>query len=198
MSRFLFKNREGQTPLPGELRKGLKPKNIQTIGDLDEYEEANISEGLVWLMKQKKTVIDRYFWLEIHKRLFGQVWSWAGDIRPHPLHNPDFIEPYDIRVELKNLEYDLKFWLKNNTYSEKEILTRCHEKLLTIHPFTNGNGRFSRILCEKLAQELGIEKPTWGKALRRNPEKRRDKYIECIEIARKEKKYNPLSDFIFS
>lgn len=198
MSQFLFKSRDGQTPLPPELRKGLKPKNIQTIGDLDEYEEANISEGLVWLVKQKKTVIDKYFWFELHKRLFGQVWSWAGNVRSHQLDNPDFIDPYQIRVELQQLEGNLNSWVGNNTYSKREILTRCHEKLLTIHPFTNGNGRFSRILCEKLAQELNTKKPTWGKTLQNKPEVRRIKYIGCIEVARKEKKYSPLKDFIFN
>ena len=198
MSQLLFKSRDGQTPLPPELCKGLKPKNIQTIGDLDEYEEANISEGLVWLVKQQKTVIDKYFWFELHKRLFGQVWSWAGNLRTHQLHNPDFIEPYQIHMELQQLEDNLKVWIENDTYSKRELLTRCHEKLLTIHPFTNGNGRFSRILCEKLVKELNIDKPTWGKALQSKPKVRRSKYIECIEIARKEKKYIPLKDFIFN
>ena len=43
MSNFLFKIRDGQTPLPAELLKGLKPINIQTMGELDEYEEQNIA-----------------------------------------------------------------------------------------------------------------------------------------------------------
>lgn len=32
MSDFLFKDRNGQTPLPEELKKGLKPKHIQNMG----------------------------------------------------------------------------------------------------------------------------------------------------------------------
>ena len=53
MSDFLFKDRDGQTPLPPELQKGLKIKTIQTIGELDEYEEDNIAKGLSWLARQK-------------------------------------------------------------------------------------------------------------------------------------------------
>ncbi len=49
MSDVLFKDRDGQRPLPPELQKGLKIKTIQTIGDLDEYEEDNISKGLSWV-----------------------------------------------------------------------------------------------------------------------------------------------------
>ena len=198
MSRFLFKDRDGQTPLPPELRKGLKPKNIQTIGDLDEYEEANIFDGLAWLMKQKNSLADKDFWFKLHKKLFGQVWSWAGEVRSHQLDNPDFTEPYQIQEELQKIEDDLKFWIKNDTYSKEEILTRFHEKLLTIHPFSNGNSKFSRILCEKLSEELEIEKPTWGEYLQNKPKERRNKYIECVELARKEKKYRSLEGFIFS
>ena len=198
MRGFLFKDRDGQTPLPSELRKGLKPKNIQTIGDLDEYEESNISDGLRWLMKQRTSVTDKYFWFKLHKRLFGQVWNWAGEARTHQLHNPDFTEPYLIQAELQTLENHLKFWMTNKTYPKKEILTRFHEKLLTIHPFTNGNGRFSRILCEKLSEQLTIQKPTWGRDLQGTPRRRRDKYIECIELARRERKYIPMKNFIFS
>ncbi|MBI2602130.1 MAG: hypothetical protein HYW48_03660 [Deltaproteobacteria bacterium] len=50
---FFFKDRDGQTPLPNELQKGLKIKTIQTMGELDEHEEANIVKGLSWLMRQK-------------------------------------------------------------------------------------------------------------------------------------------------
>ncbi|MBK9324739.1 MAG: hypothetical protein IPM97_17630 [Bdellovibrionaceae bacterium] len=49
MSNFLFKDRDGQTPLPSELQSGLKFKHIQNMGELDEYEEKNIAEGLAWL-----------------------------------------------------------------------------------------------------------------------------------------------------
>ena len=52
MSHFLFMDRDGQTPLPHELQKGLRIKSIQTVGELDEYEEDNIAKGLSWLAKQ--------------------------------------------------------------------------------------------------------------------------------------------------
>ena len=70
MSDFLFKDRDGQTSLPRELRKGLKPNHIQTMGELDEYEEENIAEGILWLKKQDKSPLDQYFWFQLHKKLF--------------------------------------------------------------------------------------------------------------------------------
>jgi Fic-DOC domain mobile mystery protein B len=199
VSRILFKNRDGQTPLPIELRKGLKPKNIQTIGDLDEYEEQNLTKGLIWLEKQDSSkTLDRYFWFELHKKLFGEVWSWAGKVRVHELMNPDFVSYPNIQVELKKLEESLKFWVSNNSYNSKFIIARVHERLLTIHPFPNGNGRFSRIACEKLAEHLESSRPLWGSIYKEDSSKRRAIYVESIELARKQNKFEPLKEFIFS
>ena len=52
VANYLFRDRDGQTPLPPELRRGLIPKHIVTIGELDEHEEQNIAEGMVWLKRQ--------------------------------------------------------------------------------------------------------------------------------------------------
>ena len=116
MSNFQFKDRDGQTPLPTELHKGLKPKHIQTMGELDEYEEQNIAEGLAWLAKQNDPGTTYTFWLKLHKKLFSDVWEWAGQVRTHELNNPDFHEPYQIWTGLRQLEGDLAI------LAEREIL----------------------------------------------------------------------------
>ena len=60
---FYFKDRDGQTPLPEDLQNGLIPQHIQTIGELDEYEEANIAEGLIWLDGHNHSEFLKYgFW----------------------------------------------------------------------------------------------------------------------------------------
>src|SRR5690349_9363792 len=104
---FLFKDRDGQTPLPAELQKGLIPKTVQTVGELDEYEEENIAEGIIWLENYK---YDDYatvsFWLKVHKKLFGKVWKWAGKVRTHDLDNPYFLLAHQIWPALKKLEDD--------------------------------------------------------------------------------------------
>lgn len=47
MSDFLFKDWDGQTPLPEEMKKGLKPKHVQNLSELDEYEEKKVTEVLI-------------------------------------------------------------------------------------------------------------------------------------------------------
>lgn len=198
MKNFLFKVRDGQTPLPNDLQKGLKPKNVQTMSELDEYEENNIAQGLAWLESCSEDPFDYTFWINLHKKLFGKVWKWAGQIRLHDLNNPDFLLPHQIRTGLSQLIGDGKYWFEHKTYSEKEIIARIHEKLLTIHPFANGNGRWSRILTEYICQKNNIQTPTWNERRKDRPEQRRKEYIEAVELARHKKLFNNLIDVIFS
>jgi Fic-DOC domain mobile mystery protein B len=198
VSDFFFKDRDGQTPLPYELQKGLKIKTIQTVGELDEYEEDNIAKGLSWLAKQKSNPCKYDFWLKLHKKLFENVWSWAGKIRTHELANPEFKLPHEIWPELYQLEMDLDFWIKSKTFSDHELAARFHERIETIHPFANGNGRFGRIITEQICRFHNHEIPMWGRKLQSNPEKRREAYITALKQARRTGDYTELIAMIFS
>ncbi len=198
MKHFLFKDREGQTPLPLELLKGLKPKHIQTIGELDEYEEKNIADGLVWLENCNEDCGSYNFWNKLHKKLFGDVWVWAGTVRNHEINNPYFLAPYEIWPAFKSLEDDLKFWLKNKTIPFFEIAARFHEKIETIHPYANGNGRFGRILVEYFCKQHQQQIPTWGIKFKNEPKIRRKTYIAALDHARKTVLYDELIEFMFS
>lgn len=198
VNHFLFKDRDGQTPLPLELFKGLKIKTIQTVGELDEYEEDNIAKGLLWLAKQKDDPKKYNFWVKLHKKLFENVWSWAGKIRTHELSNPDFCLPHEIWPQLYQLEQNLNSWISMNSYPTDHIVSKFHERIETIHPFANGNGRFGRILTEKICADLKISKPTWGMRFSHNPAQRRKHYIDAIIAARKNLNYSPLINIIFS
>jgi Fic-DOC domain mobile mystery protein B len=199
VANFYFKDRDGQTPLPRDLQKGLIPNHIQTIGELDEYEETNIAEGLIWLQNYSEDDYLTYnFWLKLHKKIFGKVWSWAGEVRSHDLNDPDFLRPTDIWPAFKQLEDDFKFWLENKTYDEKELVARFHERIETIHPFNNGNGRFGRILTEYICERKKMKIPTWGLKLENDPNNRRKIYIASIVRARRERKFKDLMEFMFS
>ena len=198
MSDFLFKDRDGQTPLPPELQKGLKVKTIQTVGELDEYEEDNIAKGLSWLAKQKADPCKYDFWIKLHKRLFENVWHWAGKIRTHELANPDFKLPHDIWPQLYQLEKDLEIWISAQSLPAQELAARFHERIKTIHPFANGNGRFGRIITEQICKYHRIDVPTWGRKFKNDPEKRRSAYIGSLTQSRREGNYLPLISLMFS
>ena len=198
MSDFLSKDRDGQTPLPPDLQKGLKIKTIQTVAELDEYEEDNIAKGLSWLARQNGDPCKYDFWLKLHKKLFEDVWNWAGKIRTHELANPDFKLPHDIWPQIYQLEKDLDAWITHQTFAVRELTTRFHERIETIHPFANGNGRFGRIVTEKIANHLRGEIPTWGRNLQNDPNKRRFVYIEALNRARREGIYSDLLTVMYS
>lgn len=195
---FIFKDREGQTPLPPELKKGLKKTTIQTMGELDEYEEQNIAEGIAWLNKCTDDCASYNFWLKLHKKLFGDVWDWAGKVRKNELHNPYFLAPYQIWPAFKQLEEDLKYWLSNSTFEGKEIAARFHERIETIHPFANGNGRFGRIVVEYFCKLKSYPIPQWGASLSTHPQNRRKTYISALDNARRHGVYKELIRFMFS
>lgn len=200
MKNFLFKDRDGQTQLPPELRKGLKPKTINTMGDLDYFEEANIAKGLIWFAQQKpEKVLEMNFWLKAHKQLFGDVWTWAGEIRKHELQNEEFKQPHQILPELKKLVGDLKYWVEERPFEDdREIVARFHERFLTIHPFANGNGRTGRILTDLLSKRLKLPNPTWGRHLLSDKSKRRSEYIANLKLARQARSFRGLIEFVFN
>lgn len=198
MSNFLFKDRDGQTPLPSELQSGLKFKHIQNMGELDEYEEKNIAEGLAWLESCNEEYGTYNFWRKLHKKLFGDVWTWAGEIRDHELANPYFYKPHQIWPSFKKLEDDLKYWLDKKEIPFQEIAARFHEKIETIHPFANGNGRFGRILVEYFCRKENEQIPTWGAVFKNDPKMRRQRYIEALDHVRQKGSYELLIKFMFS
>ncbi len=198
MTNFLFKDRDGQTPLPSEFQKGLKLKHIQNMGELDEYEEQNIAEGLVWLASQREGGETYDFWLKLHRKLFSDVWEWAGQVRTYELNNPDFLQSHKIWPALRQLEGDLAFWMKEKSFLPQETAAHFHERIETIHPFANGNGRFGRIVVENLCEKNGWKIPTWGSSLRDAPKDRRQSYITALATARWTHDYTKLVAFMFS
>lgn len=197
MRNFDFNDRDGSTPLTGEQLKGLK-LDINTQGELDEFEEQNITLGLSWLEKTKMDYTKYDFWKAAHKKHFSDVWSWAGEIRTEQLANPYFSEPGQISNDLYNLEKDLSTWLEFDAYEPKEFIAQFHLRLITIHPFFNGNGRISRILAEHLSAKLGFQVPKWGQKYKNEPEQRRKNYILALDKCRQDKVMKGLITFIYS
>lgn len=68
----------GAIPLDPDELEGLKHKHVTTRGEFDHLEQGNIEDGLIWLSRYKGTdIFNEAFVRECHKRLFGDVWTWA-------------------------------------------------------------------------------------------------------------------------
>lgn len=191
MSGVFFNDRKGQTVLSNQELRGLKFQHITTMKELDELEQSNINSGLLWLSSSKKDILNEDFLRRVHKKLFGDVWKWAGRYRTTEKNIG--ILAYNIPSELKKLFEDTKFWIENNSFSPIELIARFHHRLVYIHPFPNGNGRLSRIYTNLLCEQIGAPKPTWRDDLA--PVERRKAYISALRAADM-KNFKPLIEYL--
>jgi Fic-DOC domain mobile mystery protein B len=130
---------------------GLKLDKDKTYSASEIYffEAQNILKASLdyWggVPNKKSASLDTDFFLKLHKEMFGNVWDWAGKIRTVELNFG--VKAYLVSTELKKLADDLNFWHENKTFSTIEISARLHHRAVAIHPFINGNGRWSRMLA---------------------------------------------------
>lgn len=178
----LFDEPEDGTPLEPEEREGLKQSWITTRADLNMAEQANIDQARAWLMRRRgKGIINDRFSRQLHQKMFGDVWEWAGQYRRTERNIG--IDPIRIGVELAKLFGDVDFWVNNNTHPNDEIAIRFHHQLVAIHPFPNGNGRHARMMADLLMEQFGELPFTWGSKSLTNIGEMRSQYISALRKA---------------
>jgi Fic-DOC domain mobile mystery protein B len=187
---------EGQTPLDEDEKDGLLIKTISTKGELDEFEQLNIQQAIEWSIKTKielKQLLSEDFLLLIHKKMFGEVWDWAGKKRK--TNKNIGVDKTQISIETKKLIDDCNFWIENNSFNQDEIAIRFSQRLVKIHLFPNGNGRHSRLVADIMISKV-FNKPvfTWGRSDLSKNNTIRKEYLQAIYKADNDD-YRPLVDF---
>ena len=178
----IFEADDNSTPLTAEEKDGLKLKWITLRSELNEAEARNIAQAQVWLMSNKnKEFCSDTFLRELHKKMFGDVWKWAGTYRNSERNIG--VAPFQIPIKLMQLFDDVKFWIENKTYPNREIAVRLHHKLVQIHPFPNGNGRVSRLMADLVLEKLEGTKLYWGNTNLVNVSEIRSSYIAALRKA---------------
>ena len=82
--------------------------------ELNEAEQVNIGAALLWANSRRRDVLDREFLNELHERMFGDVWRWAGRYRTTE-HNIG-VDPYRIASEVQQVIDDARYWVEHETY----------------------------------------------------------------------------------
>ena len=179
-------NPDGTTPLDADEREGLRFKHVSTRGELNQLEQANILEGMDWLKKQKSSaVLTEDFVRNLHQKLFGKVWKWAGSFRETERNIG--VDPLQVASQLHQLLDDTRYWIEHDTYPPKELAARFHHKIVYIHLFPNGNGRHARLMADTLLTKL-MDAPSidWaGGYSLENMNERRAQYIAALRAADK-------------
>jgi Fic-DOC domain mobile mystery protein B len=169
---------DAATPITPEERRDLIPSYVATRGELNEAEQLGITETQVWAFSRIRKVLDETFLRNLHRRMFGAVWTWAGQFRTTPRNVG--VEAYLIAVELRALLDDVRYWVEHGTYARDEIALRFHVKLTWIHPFANGNGRHARLAADLLIVALGGERFSWGGGSLLKADALRKTYIAAV------------------
>jgi Fic-DOC domain mobile mystery protein B len=175
----------GQTPLDDDEKEGLKIKTITTQNELNEFEQLNIENATQWLLQtnlKPNTVLTENFIKKLHKKMFGDVWKWAGTFRK--TNKNIGVQWHQIGAQLKQLLDDTQFWIDNKSYKEEEIAIRFKHRLVAIHCFPNGNGRHSRMMADIIMETL-FKKDifTWHQSNMIKADRIRKEYISALKNA---------------
>lgn len=155
---------DGNTPLDEDELNGLIPSHLQTHAELNQWEGKNLELANEWIAGRTLDVLEIATLKELHRRMFGQTWQWAGRYR-QSMKN---ISPFDWS-EVPRLMMDLventKAQYEGCTGDSEELdrlAARFHHELVRIHPWPNGNGRHGRLATDLM---LGVWKRppfSWG------------------------------------
>ena len=178
----LFDETANAIPLEPDEREGLHQTWITYRQELNEAEQTNVTAGTVWAWRvRRRDLLTEQFLRQLHKRLFGNVWAWAGEFRRTERNVG--IEPMRIPVDLRMAFDDARYWIEHETFPPDEIAVRLHHRLVAIHPFPNGNGRTTRLIGDLVAARLGREAFTWGRQNLTEVSKTRSKYVAALLAA---------------
>ena len=187
---------DGQTPIDEDEKEGLLIETIATKGELDEFEQQNIEEAMQWVFGRKfkaRDVFTEKFICHLHKRMYGNVWSWAGEFRK--TNKNIGIDKYLIPVELKVLCDDAFYWVENETYPPEEVAIRFKHRIVSIHCFPNGNGRHSRLMGDIIIEKIYGQDPfSWGAGNLVKAGDTRTTYLQAVKAA-DQGEYTPLLTF---
>jgi len=175
----------GQTPLDEDEKEGLLIPTITTRAELDEFEQLNIQEAQEWIRKRKfkrETILTEQFVKELHRRMYSDVWKWAGEFRR--TNKNIGVDKLEIGIQIRNLLDDCSFWIDNKTYPDDEIAIRFKHRIVSIHCFSNGNGRHSRLMAEIIIKHV-FGKPifTWHSRNLTKQDNPRKEYLQALKEA---------------
>lgn len=181
MADDLFEQPDDATPLRPEEAAALRVPVVDRR-QLNEIEAANVESGRAWALRSRKDCLTADYLCELHKRMFGDVWRWAGNYRTFDVNigNTPFVQ---VPVEVRQVLDDARYWMDNGTYAPAELAVRLHHRLVLIHPFVNGNGRCTRLLADVVVKRLKAAPLSWGSVSLAETGEARAAYVAALRDA---------------
>ena len=150
----------GETPLPHDELTALlphvvevleKPVSRAAVYDLEQAVQEQVSEDLLTAAFNGSLSLDElltdYFVRDLHERLYGDIWSWAGRWRQRDVNIG--VDPRQIAVELRSALDNIRYrWEHTDDWTARELGLATHAETVRVHPFADGNGRTTRLLAD--------------------------------------------------
>jgi Fic-DOC domain mobile mystery protein B len=169
------------TPLTPDERDGLIPSHVTLRSELNELEQQNILEAYAWAFQRRRKPVHEAFGRNLHRRMFRNVWRWAGTYRTSGKNLG--VDPQLILPRLYEALEQVSYWIENKTFPPDKIAVRFSHALVVVHPFPNGNGRWSRLMADILVVKLGQQRFTWGGSASGAHDEIRSAYIAALKAA---------------
>jgi Fic-DOC domain mobile mystery protein B len=138
--------------------------------ELNELEQQNVLEAATWASLRRRDPVGEPFARSLHRRMFRDVKNLGVK---WPLIQPGIHEVLE----------QTRYWIDNKTFLADKIAVRFHHSLVSIHPFPNGNGRWSRLMADILVVKLGEKRFTWGGNVLGAADETRRAYIAALRAA---------------
>lgn len=175
----------GATPLGPEEFDLLIPTDVATRADLNAAERDNILSARLWAFSQRgivnaDTLLQTTTLDAIHRRMFGNVWKWAGKRRTRDTNIG--ADPAEIVMRLKDVLDDARYWHDHNTFDRIETAVRVHHRIVQVHPYVNGNGRHARFVADLYLHVNGRDTLPW-RPDESDTSASRATYISALQLA---------------
>lgn len=178
---------DGQTPLDESEKEGLLIRSLSTRGELDEFEQQNIENAIQWTLLRKfkkEKILSELFIQNLHKKMYGNVWKWAGTYRK--TNKNIGVDKLQIATSLRSLLDDANYWIEFKIYTAEEIAICFKHRLVSIHCFPNGNGRHSRLMADIIIEKIFYQPIfSWGGKIPSDENNIRANYLKAIKEADK-------------
>ena len=185
---------EAATPLSEDEKDQLIPRHLVNREQLNEWEQRNILEAEQWAFSQRRTrVLSAGFVRALHRRMFDRTWKWAGSFRTTDRNIG--VPAHQIPTALRNSLDDAEHWLENEVFPIPEVAVRLHHRLVSVHPFPNGNGRHARLAADVLLFNLNKSRLDWGGPPLDSSGQKREEYIRALQAA-DAGDFHPLLQFV--
>ncbi len=176
-----WKSIPGETPID---ISGLNVDGVRNRNDLSIVEAENVRKAIVkylgGTLSRRVAKFDLSWMLKLHREMFGEVWKWAGEIRTTDLN---FGSPWhQVSGQLLSLCDDLAFW-EEHWPDVIEQAAHLHHRAVQIHPFLNGNGRWSRLLANIWLKLHRSPMTEWPEDSIGGESEIRGDYLEAIRAA---------------